>query len=236
MKKALMITIALILASGLAFAGFDWSSVDYEAYGGLDIGCFQAEGLKNIEGLREDLEDLNGSKLGYGFALGVKGNIQENVKVLVDVSAELVNLDSYSIFANVGIGYYPIDKKAHLGLGLKAGYFNFTNNLIEVPFDYWFLDANGKHVTGEAGDFISYNVMGLSINPVLDFSYDVNKIFSLGATVGYRFGISFGESSLQLNGHDLPKWFRSINEIDVDMDPVISVNGVTAQLYVGYKF
>ena len=229
MKKALLIVLVLGLAVSAAFA-VDFTELDFEAYAGFSMSQYKAEGLKDatLWGNTVALSEANGSKLAYGATLGVRTALVDHLYVFTEADVNFSSMKTYVIDAALGGLFYFVDSGFHLGIGAKAGFFSLVNYLATINFNYYGYDKNGKYFSGNKGDSITYDVMGLFVTPFLDMSFDVGKMLSIGATVGYKLGFSFKDAVMVAGKHDIGKL--------PDQDPKVSPNGLTASLYVLYRF
>lgn len=228
MKKTLAILIVLCLAVSMTFA-FDFRELDYETYVGFSMSQYSAEGFKDTVLWGEDisLKDANGSKMAFGVKLGGRAALIEHAYAIVDADVNFSSLQTYVIDAGIGGAYYFIDNTFHLGVGAKVGFFSLVNLIGTMNYDYHGKDKSGEYFYGDKGDAVTYEVMGISLRPFVDFSYDLNDIFSVGASVGYRIGFSF-KDAVYVAKHDIGTFG--------DQEPKVSPNGLTASIYGVYKF
>lgn len=229
MKRLMIVLLVLGFAISATFA-MDFSELDYEVYVGASMSQYQAEGLKDttLWGRPVPLSDSNGSKMVYGVTLGSRAALVDHVYIIVEADVNFSSSKTYVIDAGFGGAYYFLDDSFHLGLGAKVGYFSLVNHIATINYNYYGYDKNGNYFTGDSGDSITYDVMGLSFRPFLDMSYDVNKMLSVGASVGYRLGISIRDAVMVAGKNDIGKLSNQ--------EPKVSPNGLTASVYGVYKF
>lgn len=253
MKKIFLILLVVLVTIGSAFA-LDLSGLKWVGYVGGSFQQSSVAGLMNArlsdyqyyggsEGsLYLPLESANGNRMLFGVVAGAKAYLAERIGVLAEVGYSFGGEKTFAINANIGGLFYFINSNFHLGAGAKLGLFDYNVFLGSARI----LPGTTPPVilpqgTIRNGDILTYSIMGLNVNPVVDISYDIGSI-SVGASVGYQFGFSF-KSSLTANKISIdPKTSGAFYDPEaigfrrIEMDPKVSLNGFTAQLVVSYKF
>lgn len=228
MKRLIVVSLLVGLVIATAFA-VDFPELDYQVYVGASMSQYKAEGFKDttLWGNEVTLSESNGSKMPIGFTVGARAALVDHFYIITEVDANFASGKSFIVDAGVGASYYFLDNSFHIGIGAKAGYFSLVNHIATINFNYYGYDKNGNYFSGDKGDSITYDVMGLSIAPFLDMYFDVNNMLSIGASVGYRIGFSFKDAVMVASKYDI----GTFN----DQEPKVSPNGVIASVYGLYK-
>lgn len=228
MKKLLVILFVSIIAVSAIFA-VDFNELDKYSYAGASIAQYTGKdfGKTTILSTQVDLSSANGNKMAYGLTVGAGTIIVDRVHTIVEVDVDFSSLKSFIIDAGVGGTYYLLDDTFHLGFGGKVSYFylvNLVGTLKNYSYGY---DVNGRYFTANAGSPVSYDVMGIAVKPFVTMSFDLNDLFAVGLTAGYKFGFSL-YSYVSVDGHNIGK--------PSGFNPKVNPGGISASVYGIYKF
>ena len=253
MRKFSISLLLICIVSALAFA-INPSELEWEAYIGASMQQSSVSGLKNARlsdveyyGANEGslylpLEKNNGSKILFGAVVGGRAYLGDEFCALSELDVSFGGAKTFAVNVNVGGLYYFVDSSVRFGLGAKFGFYDYNINLGNAEV----LPGTTPPVilpegTIYTGDPISYSILGMSLNPVVDFSVRMGDAISFGASVGYQIGFSFS-SALTANKVSIdPKTSgayydpQSTEIIKIEMDPKVSLNGFTAQIYALYR-
>lgn len=253
MKKLVGILLgAAVCAAAATAQGF--SALEWEVYGGLGIEMAQVKGMEDVrisdvrkygaaEGsLLLPLDDANGFSVPVTITLGGQTEIIDNVAVLAELCAGIIDSNSYVGNFDLGAKYYFVNDKFRFGAGLKAGVYYLEKSLGKAEV----LAGTTPPVildegTVRDGDSLSYTVFGASVTPMLDVGYWLTEKFSIGCNVGYQLGFSFSSKfkagDVEINPKDSDDIYEARTDgfYSLDLDPTVTLNGVKASLYVSYK-
>lgn len=253
MKRICISLLLICFASAFAFA-INPSELDWETYLGASMQQSSVSGLKNARlsdvqyyGANEGslylpLESNNGSKLLFGAVVGGRAYMTDEFCALGEVDISFGGAKSFAVNVNVGGLYYFVDSSVRFGLGAKVGFYDYNIDLGKAEV----LPGTTPPVilpegTIYTGDPISFSIIGISLNPIVDFSVRMSDAISFGASVGYQIGFSFS-SALTANKVSIdPKTSGAYYDpestaiVKIDMDPKASLNGFTAQVYGLYR-
>ena len=257
---ALLLIFAVAVASAFAAITFP-SNITWDVYGGLTTHQYKLSGFRDVRisdyetyGANEGslllpLASQNGSGIGFGATIGLRGNLTESWDVLSDFTAT---------FAGKGGGFYNLtlgaiydlteieagNYRLHLGAGGKIGYFMYSKNLGKAEI----LKGTTPPVAFPEGrinngDPISYKVYGFNIEPLLVLTMKVTGKIKVGMQLGCHICIPFsnGLSSgkVDIDPKTNPGAYYAPNAdklIRMEFNPKASITGITSTVYCIYRF
>lgn len=252
MKKLFLVMVVMILAIGSISA----SDIPMEVYGGVRIGQYNVEGLKDTiltdkpwyptstGSINLELAEGNGSGLGIGIGFGAKMEVLTNLYGLVDLDMLFAQNKTSLFDVNVGAEYRLVNNAFKLGLGAKIGYYSFSKSAgaaVIIPGTVPPVILEG-YARVKAGDLIGAELSGFAVTPFVSIGYSINPTMSIGAMVGYKIGLGEPIAVISTdNDVNIPLdkdgiFYTDLTYTDkVSMSPTLSIDGITASLYVSYS-
>lgn len=250
--------LVVFVVGAFAYAAGYKAKPDWQLYGGISMQQSSVSGLKNArlsdvqyygssEGsLYLPLEQYNGDKPLIGGVLGGRVKLTDQLVSLAEIDATFGGAATFAVNINLGGIFYFVNKNIHLGAGAKVGIYDYNVALGQAEI----LPGTTPPVilpegTIYNGDTISYSILGLSLNPFIDFNVDMGAM-AIGASVGYQIGFSFKSSldakhgdsdSISIDPETSGAYYdpEKTTITRIEMNPKVSLNGVTVQVYIMYK-
>ena len=269
MKK--LIAGLLILIVGIT----SLAAFEIEYYMGAGTELYNTEGFVNtmlsdkkdyqynpslIARLKLNLESMNGLGSLVTVNLGARYEAISNLYGLVEFKLGFKDLSTYALHAEAGaLAFFPaalLIPNLHVGIGVKAGYFDFTKNLGQA-------EVMGRAPviigTKEIKDksILDFTSSGISLTPFADFTLDLSKSFAIGVDVGYQFAFALKhelvarkdkdvkiEDATKISPSEYPEYYYDLESYqnsslyikETDLDPKVSLTGLTVNAYVMFRY
>ena len=246
------------------------SAFEMEVYGGVGVEFYNAEGFKNTrlsdkkyQGSLYGAQYNEGSLLlnlasmnGFGTLITIQGGARyeviPNLYALGEACLGFISIDTYALqFEGGALFMFPASlfvSNLHVGVGAKAGFFDFTKSLGKAKI---LENTTGPVILPEGKIYenylIEFSSLGLSVTPFIDLTFDLSKYLAVGVDVGFQWAISF-KSALYAK-KDKDSSLIEVNTksgvfyepradalVPMDMDPVVSLTGLKANAHVTYRW
>ena len=276
MKK--LIAGLLILIIGIT----SLSAFEIEYYMGAGTELYKSEGFVNtmlsdyihyqdrpndIASLKLNLASMNGLGSLVTVNLGARYEAISNLYGLVEFKLGFKDLSTYALHAEAGaLAFFPaalLIPNLHVGIGVKAGYFDFTKNLGQAEVmgrAPVIINKNGTKKI-EDNSILDFTSSGISLTPFADFTLDLSKSFAIGVDVGYQFAFALKhelvarkdkdvkiEDAIKISPSEYGEYYYDLEEYEAsassdpayvdetDLDPKVSLTGLTVNAYVMFRY
>ena len=272
MKKLIAVLLILIVGIG-AVAAFE-----VEAYFGAGTEMYNAEGFvntmlsdypdygsQNLEGsLKLNLASMNGFGSLITMNLGARSEMLPNIYALAELKLGFIDgFSTYAINGEIGaLAFFPaalLIPNLHVGIGLKAGYFDFTKSLGKASVlgraPIYIQRMTSKKIDNNY--LIDFTSSGISVTPFADFTLDLGSSLAIGVDVGYQFAIALKhelvarankdvkmEDAIKISPKDYGSYYYDLETYEAystytretDLDPKVSLTGLTVNAYVMIRY
>lgn len=272
MKK--LIAGLLILIVGIT----SLAAFEIEYYMGAGTELYKSDGFTDIllsdypdwassaGSIELKLKSMNGLGSLVTVNLGARYEAISNLYGLFEFKLGFKDLSTYALHAEAGaLAFFPaalLIPNLHVGVGVKAGYFDFTKSLGEAKV----LDHGPVRIrrsnTNKIDDnyLIDFTSSGISITPFADITLDLSKNFAIGVDVGYQFAIALKhalyaradkdvkrEEATVISPREYSEYFFDLEEfkasapsdrsyVEKSLDPMVSLTGLTVNAYVMFRY
>jgi len=217
--------------------------------------------------LKLNLASMNGLGSLITVNLGARYEAISNLYGLVEFKLGFIDPSTYALHAEAGaLAFFPaalLIPNLHVGVGVKAGYFDFTKNLGKASV----LDHAPVKIQGLDSKAIRNNYLldfissGISITPFADITLDLSKSFAIGVDIGYQFAIALKhalyarenkdvkmEDAITISPSEYKSYYYDLEEFEAsapsdrsfvretDLDPMVSLTGLTVNAYVMFRY